>query len=110
WTAYHNSPTIQKVIDAYFEKLSEHIPQQKSQHSDSPSKKEEPAEPKKAKRQREKKQPTQKPPKEESQEEEKEDNFELVERIPDELRFMRRYVNMHGKKKSKEDLLRFINA
>lgn len=39
-----------------------------------------------------------------------EDDFTLVERIPDELRFLRRYVSLNNKKKSKDDLLRFINA
>ena len=33
-----------------------------------------------------------------------------MERIPDELRFIRRFVNLDGKTKTKEDLLRFINS
>jgi hypothetical protein len=34
----------------------------------------------------------------------------LVERIPEEIRFIKRYLNLNGKTKTKEDLLRFINA
>lgn len=34
----------------------------------------------------------------------------LVERIPEEIRFMRRFVNMEGKTKSKEDFRNFIAA
>jgi hypothetical protein len=34
----------------------------------------------------------------------------MVERIPDEIRFIKRFVNLHEKVKDKEDLLRFINA
>ena len=41
---------------------------------------------------------------------EEEDDFDLVERIPDEIRFIKRYLALHDKKKSKDDLLRFINA
>jgi hypothetical protein len=34
----------------------------------------------------------------------------LVERIPDELKMMKRYILMHGKTKTKDELLRFINS
>jgi len=33
-----------------------------------------------------------------------------VERMPEELRFIRRFVNLDGKTKSKEEILRFINS
>src|SRR5258708_1524140 len=35
---------------------------------------------------------------------------DMVERIPEELRIIRRFVNMDGKIKTKEDILRFINS
>ena len=41
---------------------------------------------------------------------ESKEDFSFVERIPDELRFLKRYLSLHNKKKSKDDLLRFINA
>src|SRR6218665_1912092 len=34
----------------------------------------------------------------------------LHEKIPEEIRFIRRFIALHGKKKTKDDLLRFINA
>lgn len=34
----------------------------------------------------------------------------FVERIPEEIRFIKRFVNLNGKTKSKDDLLRFINS
>ena len=34
----------------------------------------------------------------------------LVERIPEELRFIKRFVNMDGKWKTKDEILRFINS
>ncbi|MGF2410737.1 MAG: hypothetical protein ACQUYJ_00345 [Ferruginibacter sp.] len=34
----------------------------------------------------------------------------LVERIPEEVRFIRRFLNLNGKTKTKDDILRFINA
>ncbi|MBK6936995.1 MAG: hypothetical protein IPH18_09050 [Chitinophagaceae bacterium] len=34
----------------------------------------------------------------------------MVERIPEELRFIRRFVNLNGKTKTKDDLLHFING
>lgn len=36
--------------------------------------------------------------------------LKLVERIPEELKFIRRLVNMDGKSKTKDELLRFINS
>ena len=36
--------------------------------------------------------------------------IEFTERIPDEIRFIRRYLSLNNKKKTKEDLRRFINA
>jgi hypothetical protein len=38
------------------------------------------------------------------------DDFSLVERIPEEIKLMRRYLSFNGKRKTKEDFLRFINA
>ena len=101
WTSYESSPTIQKVIDEYFKKLSEHLPE-KQEKKTSPQRREEAVHPKKEKVKKERVQ--------KMKFETKEENVELVERIPDELRFMKRYIKLHNKKKTKEELLRFINA
>lgn len=34
----------------------------------------------------------------------------MVERIPEELRFIKRFVNMDGKSKTKDEILRFVNS
>jgi hypothetical protein len=34
----------------------------------------------------------------------------MVERIPEELRFIRRFVNLNGKTKAKDEILRFLNS
>jgi len=87
-------------IDGYFQKLSEHI-SEKSEKKTAPAEKITHPKRESVKKER--------APKEHKPEKPQED-FELVERIPEELRFMRRYVNLNGKKKTKEELLRFINA
>lgn len=101
WTAYETSPTIQKVIDGYFQKLSEHFPEKSEKKTATPEHKQESVHPKKESAMKEHKTHPEKAEKE---------DFELVERIPDELRLMKRYINLNGKKKTKEELLRFINT
>ncbi|MCC7303066.1 MAG: hypothetical protein IT233_10535 [Bacteroidia bacterium] len=101
WNTYHSSSTIQKVVDDYFQKLSSHLPaKQEKNESASPKKEERKTKPEKSKKQRAEKQEA----------DEEEDDVELVERIPEELRFMKRYLNLNGKRKTKEELLRFING
>ncbi len=106
WTSYESSPTIQKVINEYFQKLSEHLPKEeaKKQHKEE-TREEKTVHPKKerVKKERIPKEKKTPPVKEE-------EDFELVERIPEELRFMKRYINLNGKKKTRDELLRFINA
>src|SRR6185503_12926854 len=34
----------------------------------------------------------------------------LVERIPEELRLIKRFINLDGKTKTKDDILRFVNS
>src|SRR5574337_1177247 len=102
WTAYNDSPTIQKVIDEYFKKLTEYIPNPGEKKTEP---KEEKVSAKKEKHEAPKKERIPKQKKIHS--EKAEEDFELVERIPDELRLMKRYVNLNGKKKTREELLRF---
>lgn len=107
WTAYDDED-IKRVMNAYFTKLNEHL---EKHHS---AKTEKVIEPKKAATEHKptthpvKKTPAQKHT--QTSEEDNEDDFEFVERIPEEIKFMRRYLSLNGKKKTKDDLLRFINA
>ena len=92
WTAYETSPTIQKVIDGYFQKLSEHFPEKSEKKTATPEHKQESVQPKKERATKEHKTHPEKAEKE---------DFELVERIPDELRLMKRYINLNGKRQHK---------
>lgn len=101
-SAYDISPSIKKAVDQYFAKLNEFLATSKAV---APAKKEtrqvvkheKPAKAvhKKSAAVHDKK-PTVK--------------VEWVERIPEELRFMKRYVNLHDKTKTYDQLLTFINS
>jgi hypothetical protein len=119
WEAYHGSETVKKVMDMYFAKLNEFVANNnkadvKQRHEKvkqqthqeiiheakikqgiiNPDGSPKHTASKKHKAQKEK--PTSK--------------ASLVERIPEEIRFIRRFINLHGKTKTKDDVLRFINA
>lgn len=107
WSAYENQ-NIRKLMDVYFSALTVHLetnkpkaeklpvvlPKANISPDHTPDKQEK-------KRAAKKIAPAQ---------EEDDIDLTLVERIPDEIRFLRRYLSLNGKRKSKDDLLRFINA
>ncbi|MFN4313307.1 MAG: hypothetical protein ACK4E0_03365 [Chitinophagaceae bacterium] len=117
WSLYHSSISIKKTIDTYLEKLNEFIDNNKKvRHSSTnknlPEKKAQPFiretdilnpdinqhnNPKENKKRT-------------SRKINDHDQAVMVERIPDELRFIRRFVNLNGKTKTKDELLRFINS
>jgi hypothetical protein len=95
WNAYQNSDAIKKTIDLFITKLNEIT-----------------ATPKKTTKQTVKKvaakQTSPKVVKITPTPSKAEPSF--VERIPEELKFIKRFVNMDGKTKLKEEILRFINS
>lgn len=106
WNTYHNSTAIRKTIQLYFERLQEYLDARGIARKSSPEKvvgrkskntasPDAPTKPKK---------PTTKPERPQA------DQPIWVERMPEELRFIKRYVNLDGKIKTKEDILRFINS
>lgn len=97
WDNYHSSDAIKKTVDIYLSKLNEIV----NSHKKPGKKEKKPKEPvhKKAAPQ------TEKPHKQAPL-----PAATLVERIPEELRFIKRFVSMDGKTKSKDELLRFINS
>ncbi len=116
WTSYQSSDAIKKTIDIYLAKLNEFVnagkkagtQQQKKtkQQVDKDTRQEAPAKqanvtpgdsPKKKAGTKVKVTDTSVQP-------------VMVERIPEELRFIRRFINLNGKTKTKEELLRFINS
>ncbi len=106
WDNYHSSQTIKKTIDAYFQKLDEFIG--KSIKADAPAKKAKTKQPSKKSSGTapKSKKAAQKPASK------KADVRQplMVERIPEELRFIKRFVNLNGKTKTREEILNFINS
>ena len=102
WTNYHDSDGVKRVIDLYLSKLNELL---KKAPVDPIAKKE-------AKPSRKKPSSSKAPPATPSTKPEptQERPPDWVERIPEELRFIRRFVNLDGKSKTKDEILRFINS
>lgn len=116
WEAYHSSDAIKKVVDMYFSKLNEYtanndkaeIKQHKEDHRKQSGKEivhdamirqgivNADGSPKKKVHYK--------------KDADSESSEKLVERIPEEVRFIRRFLNLNGKTKTKDDILRFINA
>jgi len=101
WDNYHSSETIKKTIDTYFEKLNEFVGKNKKTDAAKPHSKHKEGGGKKIKEAKHAHTPAHR---------HNEHEPHLVERIPEELRFIRRFVNLDGKTKTKEELLRFINS
>ena len=115
WNSYNKSESIKRTIDSYFTKLDEFLKKHpikpkydinKNIHIVSIDKSylpnTEPVKPKESH-----KVVKQAPPHYDDTEEL---DLSFVERIPEEIKLMRRYIGMDGKKKTKEDMLRFINV
>lgn len=103
WNNYHNSTAIRKTIQIYFERLNDFLPKTSKSNNAKVSTKPKPntdadKTPSKSDKPKKQKLAVQLP------------DVIMVERIPEELRFIRRYVNLDGKTKTKEEILRFINS
>lgn len=95
WTSYHSSDTIKKAVDIYLSKLNEFVNKPASgQHKQ---------------QKKEIRQPNDKPAKK-SKAVTTGHQPQMVARIPEELKFIRRFINLNGKTKTKEDILRFVNS
>jgi len=102
WANYHGSEPVKRVIDLYLSKLNELVgkkapAKEKKERPSSPTPKApaKPTQPRAAKAARPEVSPQQ---------------IDLVERIPEEIRIIRRFINLDGKSKTKEEILRFINS
>lgn len=99
WNNYNTSATIKKMVQLYFEKLSAYL----SNKSGGAVKKQKEVK-QKLNRIKTKTSSTMPVLKQEVP------RAIMVERMPEELRFIKRFVNLNGKTKNKEDILRFINS
>ncbi len=109
---YSLDKDIQATVDLYFTKLREYLSKPAQ-----PSKPVQKAAPQPAKRTKPGKQQPAKPaPKAAAAkpaapvDNETEDAINYSERMPDEIRFIKRYIALHEKVKTKEEILRFIKA
>jgi hypothetical protein len=117
WNTYHNSTAIRNTIQLYFERLAEFIITDKKLDRANKIKANKKQSDKEIMQEAMRKQglidDNGKPIKKAVQKPEKEkpiDQTIWVEKMPEELRFIKRYVNLDGKTKTKEDILRFINS
>lgn len=97
WDNYHKSDSIKRVIDVYFDKLASVLVAQKKKKESSPKVK------------------TVKKTKATKKTVPPEGNVittdkHMVSRTSEELRFIRRFINLNGKMQTREQILQFVNS
>jgi predicted HicB family RNase H-like nuclease len=99
WNNYSASPTIKNTVDIYFEKLNKVLNEQSggAKKKGGSPKKVSPKKPHESKAGNATTVSTDRQPM-------------LVERLPEEVKFIKRFLNLEGKPKSKDDILRFVNS
>lgn len=110
WAAYNSNENIKRVVDAYFQKLSDYLDKNPSAptHKSMPAKVVK-AEPKIASPA--KPAPAQKKvPEKKAAAEKEEYDSEDVEHIDTDVQFIKRYATMHGKVKSQAQILTLIHS
>lgn len=107
WTSYHGSETIKKTVDIYLTKLNEFVKNNSKAESKQGKKQRDQEEHKEIIKEAMRRQGI---TNNATKKQEPVHNPTMVERIPEELRFIKRFVNLNGKTKTKEDILRFINS
>ena len=110
WAAYTSNENIKRVVDAYFQKLSDYLDKNPS----APTQKSMPAkvvkaEPKTASPAKPAPAPKKAPEKKAAAEKEEYDS-EDVEHIDTDVQFIKRYATMHGKVKSQAQILTLIHS
>lgn len=110
WAAYNSNENIKRVVDAYFQKLSDYLDKNPS----APKQKSMPAkvikaEPKTASPAKPAPAAKKAPEKKEAAEKEEYDS-EDVEHIDTDVQFIKRYATMHGKVKSQAQILTLIHS
>jgi len=99
WSAYETSVGIKKTINLYFVKLDEFLGSKKPTAAIIIKTEKNP---KRIDRSKE--------PQKKSQRSKEDDGVEIVEQIIPEIKFIRRFLNMHGKKKDQNQIRLFISA
>jgi hypothetical protein len=112
WSAYRSNENIKRVVEAYFEKLSEYIKKNPTDNKPDP-KKETETKPAKVKAKSSTKAPAAAAPKpapKTKATEKPEYESEEIELIESDVQFIRRYAAMHGKVKSQAQVLTLIHS
>ena len=110
WAAYNSNENIKRVVDAYFQKLSDYLDKNPSaQTQKSMPAKVVKAEPKTASPAKPAPAPKKAPEKKAATEKEEYDS-EDVEHIDTDVQFIKRYATMHGKVKSQAQILTLIHS
>jgi hypothetical protein len=99
WDVYYKSSKIKEVIDLYFSKVDEYVP--KTIHKEVEKK-----EPTRVI----KKEPKAQVPKKTIEPTSTSNAPHLTEKFDEEIKLIKRFVNLNGKQKTQEDIIRFINA
>jgi hypothetical protein len=112
WQAYHDSTTIRKVIDMYLQQLNEFQSASGKATKKTKEKEKEKQAGKKVIAEAMRKQGRKPSSKSKSDKSGKQAALQtsFVERIPEELRFIKRFLNLDGKTKTQDEILRFINS
>lgn len=112
WKTYENSDTIRKVIDIYLEKLNKFLvsPAIKSPEVKTPSRSEPKTSPIKPKRELRRDTAQRSSSSSKPKGKPKSKRGKNVERIREEVRFIKRYVSLHNKVKSPSAILSFIKG
>ncbi len=109
-TAYDTSADIKRTVDMYFSKLDKFLATTTKPVVTTELREENPKKETAPKKEKASKKHTPASAKKERGKASHDENIEWVERIPEELRFMKRYINLNGKTKTYEQLLSFINS
>jgi hypothetical protein len=100
WDVYNSSDKIRAVIDLYFSKVAAYLPKEKSGKADVAPKEKPTVKKEKAVVEKVAK------PKQATTTE----TIHFAERLGEEIKMIKRFVNMNDKQKTQEDVLRFINT
>jgi hypothetical protein len=116
WEDYYDSDSIKETIDIYFKALEKQVSDgvEPVQHNNNPT----PPKVKAARKEKSTKQPTEAKKSVPKTKEEKATRTKIkinlhpksVERVEEEVSFIKRYILLNGKEKTKEQILSFINS
>ncbi len=116
WISYQSSDTVKKTIDIYLAKLNEFVNNTKQAEKKQRKKEVQQQSSKEIVHEAMIKQgiinPDGSPKKKDKKAAKQKVDVQpmMVERIPEDLRFIKRFVNLNGKTKTKDEILRFINS